>query len=228
MKHRKPKRLFFAGTDTEVGKTYVASLVAEYLFKQGYRVGVYKPVASGCQIVNGELVAEDAVSLWNAVGRRGELNQICPQRFTQPLAPPQAALADGKEVNQQQLVSGMKKCEENSDVLIVEGAGGLFSPIADGLLNIELAKQLQTEVILVAENRLGVIHQVISSCRAATALGVTPKGIFLSHPNETAHESLASNPTEISKYCDIPMLGVVPFGGDLNQVSSIEKVLPKA
>ena len=63
VEHRKPSRLFIAGTDTEVGKTYVTSLLAEYLFNRGHRVGIYKPVASGCQWIEGKLVAEDAVSL---------------------------------------------------------------------------------------------------------------------------------------------------------------------
>jgi dethiobiotin synthetase len=91
--------LFITGTGTGVGKTYVASLIARALRATGRRVGVYKPVASGCDLVDGELVSPDAVALWEAAGRPGTLDQVCPQRFAAPLAPHLAARAEGKRVD---------------------------------------------------------------------------------------------------------------------------------
>ena len=76
MPHPKLLKLFFAGTDTEVGKTYIASLVAIRLRQLGRRVGVYKPVASGCSESAGKLVAEDAVALWEAAGRPRTLEEV--------------------------------------------------------------------------------------------------------------------------------------------------------
>ncbi|HYW79764.1 MAG TPA: dethiobiotin synthase, partial [Thermoguttaceae bacterium] len=79
--------LFITGTDTEVGKTYVASLIARSLVASGHRVGVYKPAASGCRLEAGVLVSDDAISLWEAAGRPGDLQHVCPQCFAAPLAP---------------------------------------------------------------------------------------------------------------------------------------------
>ncbi|MFH1264802.1 MAG: dethiobiotin synthase, partial [Planctomycetota bacterium] len=91
--------LFITGTDTEVGKTYVAALIARALRKAGHRVGVYKPAASGCRLVDDALVADDAVTLWEAAGRPGELDRVCPQRFQAALAPHLAAREEGKRLD---------------------------------------------------------------------------------------------------------------------------------
>jgi dethiobiotin synthetase len=72
---------FITGTGTGVGKTYVGALIARALRESGKRVGVYKPVASGCQQKDGRLVSPDALALWEAAGRPGALEQVCPQAF---------------------------------------------------------------------------------------------------------------------------------------------------
>ena len=74
--------VFVTGTDTGVGKTYVTALIARALTATGRRVGVYKPAASGCVCdARGCLVSDDAVALWDAAGRPGDLEHVCPQRF---------------------------------------------------------------------------------------------------------------------------------------------------
>jgi len=99
--------LFITGTGTGVGKTYVAALVAESLLAMGKRVGVYKPVASGCELRDGRLQSSDAVALWEAAGRPGTLDRVCPQMFAAPLAPHLAARAEGRRVDQALLRTGL-------------------------------------------------------------------------------------------------------------------------
>src|SRR4029453_1109681 len=79
--------LFIVGTDTGVGKTRVAALIVAALAREGLRVGVYKPAASGCRRVGRALVSDDALALWKAAGEPGQLRAVCPQRFAAPLAP---------------------------------------------------------------------------------------------------------------------------------------------
>ncbi|MCP4944543.1 MAG: dethiobiotin synthase [Planctomycetaceae bacterium] len=213
MVHRKPPKLFFAGTDTDVGKTYVASLAARVIVANGIKLGVYKPVASGCQTEQGQLIAEDAVSLWKAAGQPLSLEQVCPQRFKAPLAPPEAAALEKTQVDAEKIRDGIKIWEQNSELVIVEGAGGLFSPLADGMLNIDLAQQLNAPVIVVAANRLGAIHQTLATCEAAAKRGIQPMGIVLCDPTGTADDSANSNSEQIQKYCSVPILGSVPFNG---------------
>lgn len=226
MTHRTLTTLFFAGTDTDVGKTYTASLVARHLKQAGRRVGVYKPVASGCREVDASLVADDAVALWEAAGCPRSLDEVCPQRFIEPLAPPEAAAAEGKMVDAGLLRRGAVCWEEDCDLLIVEGAGGLLSPLADGVLNIDLVKQFETATLLiVAANRLGAIHQTLATCAAAVHHGVKPGGILLCDSMGGAEKSTQSNAVQIARYCEVPVLGSIPFGGNLEHVEPLQKLL---
>ncbi len=214
--------IFIAGTDTDVGKTYVAALIAQSLHHSGVNVGVYKPVASDCEKQNGILISDDAMRLWQAAGKPASLDDVCPQKFIAPLAPNVAAAAEGTSVDPQQLVAGAKTWQERCEFLIVEGAGGLLSPLADGVLNIDLFKQLQpAQLLIVAANRLGAIHQTLATCAAAEKYGATPSGIILCSPSPSfegtsnrlaSDSSVASNASQIATYTDVPLLGQVGFG----------------
>src|SRR5947208_11477700 len=123
--------LFVVGTDTAVGKTFVAARIAAALRRAGVKVGVYKPAASGCRRVGRALVSDDAAALWEAAGRPGELKAVCPQRFAAPLAPHLAAKQERKRIDARLLRRGLDYWRRRSDVVIVEGAGGLMSPIGE-------------------------------------------------------------------------------------------------
>ncbi|MBN8626180.1 MAG: dethiobiotin synthase [Planctomycetes bacterium] len=160
--------LFVTGTDTGIGKTHVAAMIARALVAQGKRVGVYKPAASGCtRDADGNLTSDDAVQLWEAAGRPGDLEHVCPQRFAAPLAPHLAARAEGRELDFDQLRWGLDYWRPRSDVVVVEGAGGLFSPLSDDRLNMDLALALGFPLVIVAPNRLGVLHAVLATVNAA-------------------------------------------------------------
>src|SRR5262245_64727637 len=123
--------LFVVGTDTAVGKTFVAARMVAALVRAGVQVGVYKPAASGCRRVGRSLISDDAVALWEAAGRPGELKAVCPQRFAAPLAPHLAAKVERKEIDSKLLRHGIDYWQRRSELVIVEGAGGLMSPIGD-------------------------------------------------------------------------------------------------
>ncbi|QDS92049.1 ATP-dependent dethiobiotin synthetase BioD 1 [Roseimaritima multifibrata] len=224
-----PPILFFTGTDTDVGKTYVASLTAKLLAGYGMKIGVYKPVASGCDYRNGELVSEDALGLWQSAGRPESLERVCPQRFAAPLAPPSAAALENRIVDKDELIEGAKWWYGRCSLLIVEGAGGLFSPLADRFSNADLAYALRATLVLVAENRLGVIHQVVATTLAAKHFadgeGLNLAGIILNQAMSRSDASAETNLTEIRKYCHVPLLGSLPYGSD---ASPIEQWLRKA
>lgn len=210
---RKTKTIFFAGTDTDVGKTYVASMAARLLYQNGVAVGVYKPVASGCQMQDGGLVAEDAVSLWHAAGKPRTIQDVCPQRFREPLAPPESAAMEGRQVDRDAMVCGLERwLSDDFDVCIVEGAGGLMSPIADGTLNLDFAHQIRPDrVIVVAANRLGTIHQTLATIAAAKLNGLTIDGIVLNQATPDGHRSQETNAEQIASFCDVPVLAELGY-----------------
>src|SRR5262249_27061850 len=141
--------LFVVGTDTAVGKTYVAARIAGALARTGLRVGVYKPAASSCRRVGRQLISDDALALWEASGRRGSLTAVCPQRFAAPLAPHLAAKEERKEINSRLLRKGLDYWRQRSEVVVVEGAGGLMSPIGEQDYVADLAAEFGFPLVIV-------------------------------------------------------------------------------
>jgi dethiobiotin synthetase len=173
--------LFFVGTDTEVGKTFQAALLARSLRQRQVRVGVYKPVLSGLadlSLPSGERGHDDATILGAAAGLDSALiPMICPQRFSAPLAPPLAAQLESRLVDERLLYNGALWWSVKCDFLLVEGAGGLMSPVSSNLTVIDLAAQFGLPVVLVAANRLGCIsHTLLAAealrCRSINLLAV--------------------------------------------------------
>jgi len=211
--------LFITGTDTGVGKTHVAAVIARKLVAEGLRVGVYKPVASGCsRDAEGKLTSDDARVLWEAAGRPGLFERVCPQNFAAPLAPHLAARAEGRELDTQLLLDGLKYWRLRSDVVLVEGAGGLFSPLDEGRLNIDFAREVRYPLVVVAPNRLGTIHGVLSTIIAARELtsSLPIKAVVLSETtNDKSDLSRASNADQIRqriKMRDIGQIAELAYG----------------
>ena len=200
--------LFVTGTDTGVGKTDVAALIAQSLARAGCRVGAYKPAASGCVKEEGDLVSDDAVALWNAAGRPGKLEAVCPQRFAAPLAPHLAARAEGKQVDCELLRSGVKYWQERTDIVIVEGAGGLLSPISDADFVADLAVEFGYPLVIVAANRIGVINQTLQTLLVAKTYcgGMPVAAVVLNDVEQSSDDpSRASNLSELRRLCEVPV-----------------------
>lgn len=215
MERSRTRRLFFTGTDTDVGKTYVAAMATSELLHLGRNVAVYKPVASGCELASdgtGDRISSDAMRLWEASGRRGDLHNVCPQRFLAPLAPQAAAIAEGRTVDETLLVDGFAAIIGDCDTAVIEGAGGLLSPLSQTLLNSDIAAKLDAELIIVAANRLGVIHQVLATVLAAKALRLPVLGIVLNCVSKDADGSVLSNASTIKSFTKVPILAEVKYG----------------
>lgn len=224
MTGKQPPGLFITGTSTGVGKTWVAACIARRLVVEGRRVGVYKPAASGCRdhpgnaTIRGEprLISDDAEMLWDAAGRTGQLEAVCPQRFRAPLAPHLAARAEGRAVDSRLLRSGIRYWEDRSDLVIVEGAGGLLSPLSDGEYVADLAHEFNYPLVIVATNCLGVINQVLQTLwTAATYRGGIPvAGIVLnsSQPLTSGEDpSTPTNQDEIVGRSPVPLLATLDW-----------------
>jgi dethiobiotin synthetase len=171
--------LFVAGTDTDVGKTAVAVAIVRQLVRAGLRVGVSKPVASG---VDPAMLAAagDAARLWEAAGRPRSIGEVCPQAFPLPISPPRSARAAGRRVDEDLVFAGIEAWRQGSDIVVVEGAGGLFSPLGDTLLNVDVARRVGLPVVIVDAARLGAIGRALCCVRAATGEGLAIAAVVLS------------------------------------------------
>lgn len=214
--------LFITGTDTGVGKTYVAALIARRLAADRRKVGVYKPAASGCWRRDGSLVSDDAVALWEAAGRPGELEHVCPQLFEAPLAPHLAARAEGQKLDADLLRHGLEHWRRRSEIILVEGAGGLMSPLGEDEYVADLAREFGFPLVVVAPNVLGTINQTLQTLITASIFsseGLSIAGVVLNHPRPPSADdaSLSSNRRELAARCTSPILGEV--GWDAGQTN---------
>lgn len=215
--------LFITGTNTEVGKTYVAAALARVLVAAGKQVGVYKPVASGCVEQENQLLSVDALHLWRAAGQPGLLADVCPQIFQAPLAPHLAARAEGKEIDADLLRAGLDAWREY-EIVIVEGAGGLMSPLGADEYVADLACDFGFPLVIVAANSLGVINQTLQTLITAATFrdGLQVAGVVLNDiaADDAADVSRGSNFAELEQRCVPPLLAHVRW----NDASALRQV----
>ena len=205
--------LFITGTDTSVGKTVVATAIVRQLRDEGVRVGAYKPAASGAvERPEGNRVWEDVEQLSQALGDAYPAERICPQRFAAPLAPPLAAAAEGRSVDPKLLRDGARWWQGQVEFLVVEGAGGLLSPLSSDDSVADLARDLALPLLVVARVGLGTINHTLLTLEAAESRGLQVAGIVLNQAAPGEWDlSVESNPAELQKRTRVPVLAVCPW-----------------
>lgn len=176
--------LFITGTSTGVGKTHTGILLAKALLKKNIPVIPRKPVESGCNPVDGALMPADAQALMTAAAYDGDLVEVCPYRFQPPISPARAARLAGRTLTTSELVDA---CVQGADsgFIMVEGAGGFYSPLTEDGLNADLATALNLPVLLVAENSLGVLNQVLLNVEAIKTRGLKLTGVVLNNLDDS-------------------------------------------
>lgn len=201
-----PKGLFIAGTDTAVGKTYVAAGLAAALRKKGANVGVFKPFESG--IGSGH---EDYKILKEASGSTDPDDWICPYRFEEALAPAVAAERAGVEIDWCGVTDAFESIAVKHEVVIVEGAGGLLVPLTKEKTNLDLIRECEFPVLLVARLGLGTINHTLLSLEALAARKILCAGVVLNQTTEQKGLAEETNPKALSQLVSVPVWGVVPY-----------------
>jgi dethiobiotin synthetase len=143
---------YITGTDTGVGKTLLTCLLAEYLRRRGVKVAAFKPLCSGSRA--------DARALRCALGGDLTLDEINPWHFRSALTPMLAARREKKSVRLAAVLAHIRALEKPFAVTLIEGAGGLLSPLGVDFDSRDLLTALRAMPVIVAQNRLGAINQV--------------------------------------------------------------------
>jgi dethiobiotin synthetase len=205
--------IFITGTDTGVGKTYVAAGIAIALKERGIYVGVMKPAETGCSMRAGRLIPRDALRLMKAAGVRDSLSLVNPYRFRQPLAPSTAASLERKKISLDKIINVYQKLSTRHEFMIVEGAGGIMVPLSQNVTYLDLAEALDIPVLIVARPGLGTINHTLLTVFALLERNVTIAGIVINHANERK-PGLAerTNPALIEKLSGVTIAGIIPYG----------------
>ena len=203
--------LFITGTDTGVGKTLVSTGLITLLKERGMRVGVMKPVESGCRRENGGLIPEDAILLKNAAKSQDELDIINPYALEAPLAPALAAEMEGVEIRLEVIQSAFEVLTSRYDIVIVEGAGGFLVPIFGDFFMADLAKELDLPLLLVTEAKLGIINHTLLTLAHAREREIPVLGIVMNRTSDQQGLPESLNPDALKRWAKAPFLGSIPF-----------------
>jgi dethiobiotin synthetase len=207
--------LFITGTDTGVGKTFVACGLAALLRESGYRVGVMKPAEAGCVEKDGKLFPEDAVKLKEASGCDVPLEKICPYRFREPLAPSVAAERADVRIDIDRLIETYNEINSAHDITLVEGAGGLMVPLLPSYTYADFAHVLKLQTLVVAPNRLGVINHLLLTLEHASCKGLPVLGYVLNEIQSEPSLAADTNRAALSMLTSVPCLGEISYVVDL-------------
>lgn len=207
--------LLITGTDTGIGKTWVARALSHALVATGRRVVAVKPVETGCDPAGSHL--EDGALLAAATGQAEPRAALL--RFAAPVAPALAAEREGRDIDLDSLVLQIEALSQDADVLLVEGAGGLLAPITWEWTVVDLARSLGAAALVVAADRLGTINHTQLTLSALELAGIPVVAVVFTAP-ETADESTGTNAAAIERLSGLERVLMLPRENDPSAAAS--------
>ncbi|MBA4390273.1 MAG: dethiobiotin synthase [Syntrophus sp. (in: bacteria)] len=222
------KTIFITGTDTGVGKTAISAGLCAFLsLRKGLDVGVMKPFESGLPKERKSELSCDAEFLKEASGSHDDLKEISPYTFEAPLAPETAARQEKIIIDMDMVNGTYESLLERHDVLVVEGAGGVFVPIKKGFFFADLMKAWNIPVIIVSRLGLGTINHTLLTHAFLQSRGIKVIGVILNDMEGVSDLAAETNPEMLREYLDAPVLGIFPhtkalLDGTMNRESLAE------
>ncbi|MGB2601120.1 MAG: dethiobiotin synthase [Candidatus Omnitrophota bacterium] len=204
--------IFITGTDTEVGKTVITGLLARTLSENGVNVITQKWVQTGCSDLSGD-IAEHMKFMGSGTESIEKYGQdMVPYTFEFPSSPHLAAFMEKKVIDPKKIEKAFIRLAENFDFVVVEGTGGLMVPINDEVMIVDIVKELDLPVLIVAENRLGAINQTMLTVEALRERGLRITGIVFNRLTGDGDETvLKDNPRIIESLTGIEVLGELGY-----------------
>lgn len=218
---------FIAGTDTDVGKTFIATGLLACAREKGLSTAGYKPVSAGCAKTADGLRNEDAEALLAGSSLELEYSQVNPIAFADPVAPHLAASREGQSISLDEITVGYQVLRDKApDFLLVEGAGGWRLPLNNqGLFLSEFAVSQQLPVILVIGMKLGCLNHAMLTIEAIQRDGLAIAGWVANHI-DTDMLYQKDNLETLKALIDAPCLGVVPKLAEHHQPSEFLDITP--
>lgn len=210
------KKLFITATDTDAGKTFVATALVKRL-TQTFRVKAFKPISAGCELVDGQLINEDAKLLHEQANAGQTIEQVNPIAFLEPIAPHIAAAKHDDVLLTSEIVTQHFDAliDDQVDIILTEGAGGWRLPLGNGEFLSDFAKETQQDVVLVVNMKLGCLNHARLTYETILNDGLTCVGWVANCIDEMPYQS--ENIAELKQLIDAPLLGVMPYCDSIGQ-----------
>ncbi|TQV72951.1 dethiobiotin synthase [Aliikangiella marina] len=213
---------FITGTDTEVGKTFFTASLIGALQAAGKTVSAFKPVAAGCEIVDGLPRNDDALTLIAALDDKPDYERVNPFALKQPIAPHIAAIQEGVELSVEAVAKACPVNKVTSDFCLVEGAGGWLVPLNAAETFADYARFENCEVILVVGMKLGCINHAMLTQAAINAAGLNLIGWvanFIDPNMQVQKENLATLKSSLK----CPLIAEIPYLTGDNAIESASR-----
>lgn len=170
------KVFFVSGIDTNIGKTFATGMIAKALAAGGKKVITQKMIQTGCERVSEDIEMHRHIQGIPFTGEDKE-GLTCPYIFTYPCSPHMAAARDGAAIDTSRITEATRRLQENYEIVLLEGAGGLMVPVDEDTTTIDYVAACNYPLILVTSGKLGSINHTLLSLFACRQYGVTVKGV---------------------------------------------------
>ena len=210
------KSLFIAGTDTDVGKTYIAAGLAVAFRKMGIDVGVMKPFAAGRAEKKG-YKSEDIVILSRAAKACDPEKLVNPQFFKIPASPYTAWKTLKTKPKISTILSSFKKLTKLHDMILVEGMGGIMTPILKNYYITNLIKEMKIPAVIITRSKIGTVNHTIMTVKMCEKYKIPVKGIIIN--NFENGYPIPELKRDLQNLTGIKVLGSIPFIKNLSDAS---------
>ena len=211
------KSFFITGTDTDVGKTYVTAGLVVMLREMGIDVGVMKPFAAGTAQKKG-FKSEDVEILSTAAQVNDPENLINPQFFPISASPYTAWKNLKIKPKISPILTGFKKLSEMHEMILVEGMGGIMTPVLKDYFIANLIKDMGIPAVIVARSKVGTINHTIMTVMMCEKYKIPIKGIIVNDFDSDGYK-VDELTRDFKSLLGVPVLGSVPFIDDLSDSS---------
>ena len=218
------KSLFVAGTDTDVGKTYITAGLAVALRKMDVDVGVMKPFAAGTAQKKG-FKSEDVEILAKAAQVSDPENLINPQFFPIPASPYTAWKNLKTKPKVSTILSSFKKLSKLHEMILVEGMGGIMTPILKDYYITNLIKEMKIPSVIVTRSKVGTVNHTIMTIQMCQKYKIPIKGIIINDFDSDGYK-IKELTRDLKNLTGVPILGSIPFIKDMSD-SSMNKIFKK-
>jgi dethiobiotin synthetase len=210
------KSLFIAGTDTDVGKTYIAAGLAVAFRKMGIDVGVMKPFAAGRAEKKG-YKSEDIVILSRAAKACDPEKLVNPQFFKISASPYTAWKTLKTKPKISTILSSFKKLTKLHDMILVEGMGGIMTPILKNYYITNLIKEMKIPAVIITRSKIGTVNHTIMTCKMCEKYKIPVKGIIINNFDDGY--PIPELKRDLQNLTGIKVLGSIPFIKNLSDAS---------
>jgi len=209
------KSIFVTGTDTGVGKTIVTGLLAKFIASTGNEVITQKWVQTGNKGLSKDLRLHLKIMGKKPEAIKKYLNYVCPYTFKFPASVHLAASLEKKKINPARIKKSFEILTKDFDFVIVEGIGGALVPFSQRHLVIDIVKELNLAVLIVAENKLGAINHTLLTIEAVRQRGIKIAGVVFNNLSaRTDKLILNDNLRVVKKLSGVRVFGSLPYNCD--------------